>query len=138
MWYLVSRILWHKRINSSGDCYIWYSPATFHHNFYLQLYAVPFQWRLLIFIWRNLWHWILEVSEKQVLQAERLSHVYETIKNWGSGPYNSLCQNDIRKYFLGHSLTWNWRETCMIDLVWEMGEIWRCSCWEKDNFVLIL
>ena len=26
-------------------------------------------------------------------------HVYEIIKNWGPGPYNSLCHADNRKYF---------------------------------------
>ena len=30
-------------------------------------------------------------------------------KNWGPGLYNSLHHTDNRKYFLGLSLTWNWR-----------------------------
>ena len=34
----------------NGDYDIWYSPVNFCHNFSSQVYAVPFQWRLLIFI----------------------------------------------------------------------------------------
>ena len=45
-----SPLLWKIR-----DCNIWYSPTTFLHNFYFQIYAAPIQWRLLIFIRKNLW-----------------------------------------------------------------------------------
>ena len=54
---LVSRMLWHKRINPSLKVWrfcIWYSLVTFSHNFSFQVYAVPFQWRLLIYIGKNL------------------------------------------------------------------------------------
>ena len=46
--------------------YIWYSPVFFCHNFSLQVYTVPFQWRLLIFIGKNLWRRVLEANTKQV------------------------------------------------------------------------
>ena len=31
-----------------------------------QVYAAPFQWRLLIYIGKNLWRRVLEVNKKQV------------------------------------------------------------------------
>ena len=55
----------------------------------------------------------------------------------------SCVSNDIkshthdRKYFLGLSLTRNQREACTIHLVKKVREIWRYSCWEKGNFILI-
>ena len=67
---LVSRILWHKRIAPSLKVWgLWdyvYSPVTFHYYFSLQVYAAPFQWRLLIFIEKNLWRWVLEANKKPV------------------------------------------------------------------------
>ena len=145
----------------NGDFDIWYSPAIFHQNFTFQVYAVPFKWRLLIYTRKNLWHRVLEDNKKQVpLKSYSLEirinsinqilknkekvqstctismltrikiHVYQ-IKNWGPGPYNSLCHADNRKYFLGLSLTQNRREAHMFYLVKEEGKIWTCSCWEK-------
>ena len=38
------------------------------------------------------------------------------VYSWGPGPYNSLYQADNRKYFLGLSLTWDWREVHMFHL----------------------
>ena len=43
----------------------WYSTATFN-NFSIPVYAVPFQWRLLIFIGKNLWHGVSEAKKRQV------------------------------------------------------------------------
>ena len=31
----------------------------------------------------------------------------------------------------------NWREAHMFYLAREVGKIWRCSCWEKGNFIMI-
>ena len=59
------------------------------------------------------------------------------IKTWGPGLYNPLCHTHDKKYFSGFSLTRNQREVCTIHLAKEVGEIWRCSCWEKGNFILI-
>ena len=47
------------------DYDIRYSPATFRHNFSLQVYAASFQWRLLIYIGKNLWLRVLEANKKQ-------------------------------------------------------------------------
>ena len=51
---LVSRILWHKRINPSlyknGDFDIWYWPATFYQDFFFSVFAVLFQWGLLTYL----------------------------------------------------------------------------------------
>ena len=49
-------------------------------------------------------------------------HVYQIIKNWGHGPYNSLCHANNRKYFSGLSLMGNWRETHMFYLAREVGK----------------
>ena len=62
--------------------------------------------------------------------------VYHMIKNRGPGLYNSLSHADNRKYFSGLSLR-NWMEVHMFYLEREEGKIWRCSCWEKDNFIMI-
>ena len=43
-------------------------------------------------------------------------------KNWGSGLYNSLCHADDGRFFLGLSLTRNWREVHMFDLAREVGK----------------
>ena len=64
-------------------------------------------------------------------------HVYQIIRNWGPGPYNSLCHTDNRKYFLCLSLMRNWREVDMFYLSREVGKIWTCSCWEQGNFIMI-
>ena len=64
-------------------------------------------------------------------------HVYQIIKNWGPGLYNSLCRADNRKYFSGLSLMQNHGEVHMFHLAREVGKIWRCSCWGKGNFIMI-
>ena len=64
-------------------------------------------------------------------------HVYQIIKNRGPGPYNSLRHADNKRYFSGRSLTQNWRGTHMIYMAREVGKIWRCSRWEKGNFIMI-
>ena len=64
-------------------------------------------------------------------------HIYQTIKNWGSGPYNSLRHADDRKYISGLSLTQKWREAHMIYLLRDVGKIWRCSFWDKGSFIMI-
>ena len=64
-------------------------------------------------------------------------HDYQIVKNWGPGPYNFLRHADNRKYFSGLSLTRNQGETHMFYLASEVGRILRCTCWEKDNFIMI-
>ena len=64
-------------------------------------------------------------------------HVYQIVKNWGPGLYNSLCHADNRKYFLGLFVTQSRKEVYMFHLVREVGKIGRCSCWEKGNFIMI-
>ena len=49
-------------------------------------------------------------------------YVYQITKNWGPGPYNSLCHADSRGYFLGLSLTRNQREVHMFYLAKEVGK----------------
>ena len=49
-------------------------------------------------------------------------HVYQIKKNWGPGPYNSLCHADNRRCFSGLSLTQNRREAHMFYLAKEMGK----------------
>ena len=61
-------------------------------------------------------------------------HVYQILKNWGPGPYNSLRHADNRKYFSGLSLTQKRRE---VQMAKEEGKIWTCSCWETGNFIMI-
>ena len=62
--------------------------------------------------------------------------VNHMIKNRGPGLYNSLSHADNRKYFSGLSLMWNRMEVHMFYLQREEGKIWRCSCWEKGNFIM--
>ena len=64
-------------------------------------------------------------------------HVYQITKNWGPGPYNSLRHADNRKYFLGLTLMWNRREAHMFYLARKVRRIWRCSCLEKGDFIMI-
>ena len=64
-------------------------------------------------------------------------YVYHIIKNRGPGPYNYLRHADNRKYISGLSLMRNGREARMFYLAREVGKIWRCSCWEKGNFIMI-
>ena len=47
-------------------------------------------------------------------------HVYQIIKNWGHGPYNS-CPTDNRRYFLGLSAWQNQTKVHMFYLVREVG-----------------
>ena len=49
--------------------------------------------------------------------------VYEIIKNWGPGPYNSLHYADNRKYFSVFSLTQNWRDAHIFYLAKEKGKL---------------
>ena len=64
-------------------------------------------------------------------------HDYQIIKKRGPGSYNSLRHTDNRKFFAGLSLTWSRGEAHMFYLAREAGKIWRCSCWEKGNFIMI-
>ena len=64
-------------------------------------------------------------------------HACQIIKKQGPGLYNSLHCADNRKYFLGLSLTWNWKEEHVFYLAREEGKIWKCSCKEKGNFIII-
>ena len=52
-------------LEKNGDFDIWYSVATSGHKFSFQVYAMPFQWRLLIYIRKNLWLRVLVASKKQ-------------------------------------------------------------------------
>ena len=78
-WSHISTWTWQAHIRSfmkTCDGHMWrifltswpdlYSPPSFSHNCSLQVYAVPFQWRLPIFIRKNLWHRVLEANDKQV------------------------------------------------------------------------
>ena len=60
-------------------------------------------------------------------------HVYQIIKNWGPGPYDSLRHADNRKYFLDPSLIWDPREVHMFHLTREKGKIRKFSYWQKGN-----
>ena len=51
--------------------------------------------------------------------------------------YNSQHHTNNMKYFSGLSLTWTRREVHIFYLAGEVGKIWRCSCWEKGNFITI-
>ena len=124
------------------------------------VYAAPFLWRLLIYIRKNLWCRVLEVSKeqvplksysleiridsvnqilkkKEVKETHNISmltritkreipcvyiHVYQITKNWGPGPYNSLCPADNRRYFSSLSLTRNRREAHMFYLAREVAK----------------
>ena len=60
--------------------------ATLHHNLSLQVYAVSFQWRLLIFIWKNLWLRVFEANKKQTPLRScsmkiRIDYVNQILKN---------------------------------------------------------
>ena len=80
---LVSRILWHQRINPLKEWryYIWYSRATFCYDFSLQVYAAPFLWRLVGFIEKNIWCGVLEANKKQVPLKFRINSVNQILKN---------------------------------------------------------
>ena len=118
-----STLLWKNR-----DFDIWYSPPTFCHNFSFPVYTAPFQWRLLIYIRKNLLHGVLEANKKQVplkrltgnknqfcqsaqnYRPEDSVCIYSCLsnhKNWGPSPYDSLCHADNRRYFSGLPLTQN-------------------------------
>ena len=68
------------------DFDIWYSPATFCHNFSFPVYTVPLQWRLLIYIGKNLWGRVFEANKKQVPLKSysleiRIDSVNQILKN---------------------------------------------------------
>ena len=63
-------------------------------------------------------------------------HVYQIIKNWGPGPYNSLRHADNRKYFSGLSHAKS-KGSAYVLLGEGTGKIWTCSCWENGNFITI-
>ena len=63
-------------------------------------------------------------------------HIYQIIKNWVPGLYNSLCRADNRRYFLGLSNV-KLKGSAHVLLGEGSGKIWTCSCWEKDNFIII-
>ena len=65
------------------------------------------------------------------------THVYRITKNWVLAPYNSLHHADNRRYFSGLSPTPNRRESAHVLLGEGSGEIWKCPCWEKGNFIMI-
>ena len=72
-----------------------------------------------------------------LIKSWRIKKKFHKPGNWRPGPNNSLGHADNRKYFSGLSVTWNWREAHMFYLAREVGRIWRCSCWEKGNFIMI-
>ena len=78
---------------------------------------------------------LTRITDRKILSV--CSCLSIDIKNRGPGPYNFLIHTQNRKYFFGLSLTWNRREARTIHLVKEVGKIPRCSCWEKDNSILI-
>ena len=65
---------------------IWYSPATLRYNFSFPVHTAPFQWRLLIYIEKNLWRTVLEANKKQVLLKSyflerKIDSVNQILKN---------------------------------------------------------
>ena len=58
-------------------------------------------------------------------------------KKRGPGPYNSIRHADNRRHLLGLALMQSRRKVHMSYLPLEVGKIWRCSCWEKSNFIMI-
>ena len=73
-------------LQKNGDFDIWYSPATLRHNFSFPVYTAPFQWRLLIYIGKNLWRRVLEANKKQVPLKSysleiRIDSVNQILKN---------------------------------------------------------
>ena len=63
-------------------------------------------------------------------------HIYQIIKYWGLGPYNSLRHADSRKYFSGLSNAKS-KGSAHVLLGGGSGKIWTCFCWEKGNFIMI-
>ena len=86
---LISRILWHKRINPSlKEWRFWYLILTDHFSPWctFPVHAVPLLWRLLIYIRKNLWHRVLEANKKQVTLKSfsleiRIGFVNQILKN---------------------------------------------------------
>ena len=69
-----------------GGFDIWYLLATFRHNFSFPVCAVPFQWRLLIYIGKHLWCGVLDANKKQVPLKSysleiRIDSVNQILKN---------------------------------------------------------
>ena len=64
-------------------------------------------------------------------------HVYQITKNWGPGPYNSLCHADNRRYFSGLSRDVKLKGSTHVLLGKGSGKTWTCSCLEKGNFIMI-
>ena len=65
------------------------------------------------------------------------TRIYQIIKKWGPGPYNSLHYADNWKYFLGFSPR-NRKEAHMFHLLKEVGKIWRCLAEEKVTWSWLL
>ena len=84
---LVSRIFWHKRINTSlREWRFWYLILIGHFASQFLVYAAPAQWRLLIYIRKNLWHRVLKANKKQVPLKNcsleiRIDSVNQILKN---------------------------------------------------------
>ena len=100
---------------------MWHSLAFFRHNFSFPLYAAPFQWRLLIYIGKNLWCRVLEANKKQVPRKIL------------SGNKNQFCQSNI----FGSFSNLKPKGCAHVLLGKGSGKIWTCSCWEKGNFIMI-
>ena len=71
---------------------------------------------------------LTRITDRKILCA--FIHVYCITKNWGPGPYNSLCHADNSRYFSTKGST-------HVLLSERSGKIWICSCWEKGNFIII-
>ena len=63
-------------------------------------------------------------------------NVYQRIKNWGPGPYNSLCHADNRKYFLGLSHVKS-KGSANVFLGKGRGKISDMFLLRKGNFIMI-
>ena len=100
---------------------MWHSLAFFRHNFSFPVYTVPFQWRLLIYIGKNLWCGVLEANKKQVPRKIL------------SGNKNQFCQSNI----FGSFSNLKPKGCAHVLLGKGSGKIWTCSCWEKGNFIMI-
>ena len=65
--------------------------------------------------------------------------VYQIIKNWVQGPYNSLCHADNRQYFSDLTLSnVKLKGSTHVLLGGGIGKnLEMFFCWEKDNFIMI-
>ena len=106
-----------------GDFDIWYSLATFRLNFSFQVYAAPLQWRLLIYIEKNLWHRVLKANKKQVplksyCLESRIDSVNQILKN-----KEKVIQTRNRNISLRTRIA-DWKIQCVCIRVYQIIKNW--------------